>query len=79
MARFSISKVIWKLKHEKETMQQNWKGQVADSYDSKVMDSYISCSIAIEKCLQEINEKYDVARKALEDEPGVYNKSAKCR
>lgn len=77
MATFSISDVILGLKKESATLLDNWQGETADSYISRVMSHYIEYAVAIEKCLQSINEELESVRENLEDNPGAYQHSSK--
>ena len=78
MANYSISDVIQGFKNECETLQENWQGETADAYLGKVMSYYIDYAIAIEKCLQGVNEGLDEVRAAIEDDSdAIYNHAPK--
>ena len=78
MATYSINDVLLGLKQECETLEENWQGETADAYMSKVMNHYISYANAIEKCLQGINQGLDEVRASLDDDSdSIYEHSPK--
>lgn len=58
MYNFTIQDTIKDLKKERELISDNWQGDVANLY-LQALDHYINTAIAIEKCLEGVNEGMD--------------------
>lgn len=66
MKKFSIADSIANYKKEFDFVDENWKGQAADSYKSYL--SYMgNVLIAAEKCLEKINDGYAYVSQKIEE------------
>lgn len=69
MYNFTIDDTIKDLKQEREFIANNWKGDIANLY-LQAMDNYINTAIAIEKCLESVNQGMEyVSVQINPDEP----------
>ncbi len=80
MADFTIRDGVLALVRERELLQDNWQGKVADLYLSRAMGEYFESLKNIEVNLQYLSEIYNEIERILdEDSDAVYEHSAKKR
>lgn len=66
MKKFSISDIIFDYKKEFDFLNENWKGEVADSYMSH-LSSIGNILVSTEKCLERINNNFSKVEQIIEE------------